>query len=384
MTEKTAVIAISRNGSALARRLSASLGEESTLFLDRRFMDAGDNATAFDLPVRPLVETAFDEFQRLVLFMPVGAAVRLLAPRLAHKHHDPAVVCVDDAGRFAVSLLSGHVGGADELTRQVASILGGEAVITSASHVSETLAVDLLGKEFGWKLTSPSTAVTRVSAAVINGDPIGVFQSAGETGWWPEGRPLPENIQVFPSLEVLASSSCAAALLITDETIPDALEAMESSGKKVVVYRPRSLVVGMGCRKGAPVEELEQLLVGAFQRSGLARESIACISTAEIKRDEPGILQLAEKYGVAVLCYGADELNGMFQEGGNPPNATLRNGGESPALLPRDPASAPYRLLGVWGVSEPAALLASGAAELLVAKEKSARATIAVARKVFG
>ena len=111
MTITTAVIAISRSGSALARRLSASLGEDSTLFLDRRFIGAGEDGAAFDLPVRPVVERAFDEYQRLVLFMPVGAAVRLLAPRLSHKHHDPAVVCVDDSGRFAVSLLSGHTGG---------------------------------------------------------------------------------------------------------------------------------------------------------------------------------------------------------------------------------------------------------------------------------
>ena len=389
MTTKTAVIAISRNGSDLARRLLASLpGADCTLFLDRRFIFGGEDAVEFDLPVRPVVERAFDEYQRLVLFMPVGAAVRLLAPRLIHKHQDPAVVCVDDAGRFAISLLSGHVGGADELAREVASILDGTPVITSASHATGTLAVDLLGKEFGWTLAAPNTVVTRVSAAVINGEPVGVFQSTGEKAWWPEDRPLPGNIEIFQSLEALASSACVAALLITDETDPDGIAALEASGKNMLVYRPRSLVVGMGCRKGVPAEELDQLLAATFQRHGLALESIGCIATAEIKQDEPGLLELAEKYGVEVRCFGADELNGMFQaEGGNPPNPPLRKGGEHaglPAPLARNPSSAPHRLVGVWGVSEPAALLASGAAGLLVAKEKSARATVAVARKVFG
>jgi cobalt-precorrin 5A hydrolase len=385
MTSTTAVIAISRHGSDLARRLSGSLGDDSTLFLDHRFVGTGDDAVAFDLPVRPVVEKVFDEYRRLVLFMPVGAAVRLLASRLSHKHSDPAVVCVDDAGRFAVSLLSGHSGGADQLAREVASILGSTAVITSASHVIGTLAVDLLGKEFGWRLAASPTVVTRVSAAVINGEPTGIFQSAGETTWWPHGQPLPQNIQAFQSLEALASSSSAAALLITDETIPDSIAALETGGKKVVVYRPRSLVVGMGCRKGVPAEELEQLLVSTFQRHGLALESIGCIATAEIKQHEPGILELADKYVVALRCFGVDELNGMFQgEEGNPPNPPLRKGGEDAVRLVPDPSSAPYRLLGVWGVSEPAALLASGATELLVAKERSARATVAVARMVFG
>ena len=189
---------------------------------------------------------------------------------------------------------------------------------------------------------------------------------------------------MFQSLEALASSACVAALLITDETNPDGFNALESCGKMVVVYRPRSLVVGMGCRKGVPAEELDQLLVSTFQRHGLALESIGCIATADIKQDEPGIFQLSEKYGAAVQCYGAGELNGVFQrEGGNPPNAPLPKEHEDAGRLVPSPSEAPHRLVGVWGVSEPAALLASGAKQLLVAKVKSARATVAVARKVF-
>lgn len=360
------------------------MGPDSCLLLDRRFILDGEEAVAFDLPVRPVIDKAFDEFQRLVLFMPVGAAVRLLAPRLNDKHRDPAVVCVDDAGRFAISLLSGHSGGADGLTRQVASILGAAEVITSASHVTGTLAVDLLGKEFGWNMAASPITVTRVSADVVNGEPIGVFQSAGETAWWPQGQSLPHNIQVFESLEALASSSCTAALVITDEVNPEGFAALENGGKTIVVYRPRSLVVGMGCRKGVPEEELHELLAGTFHRHGLALESIGCIATAEIKRDEPGILRLAERYGVEVRCYGSDDLNRTFQaEGENPPDPPLGKGDTDGPPLSRDPSSAPHRLIGVWGVSEPAALLASGAAELLVTKQKSDRATVAVARKVF-
>ena len=384
MRATIAVIAISRKGSNLARRLSASLGDDTTLILDRRFSDASESASVFDLPVRPVVEQAFDEYQHLVLFMPVGAAIRLLASRLKNKHHDPAVVCVDDAGLYAVSLLSGHAGGADDLTRRVASILGSEAVITSASHVTDTLALDLLGQEFGWRLDASSIMVTRASAKVINGEPTGIFQAAGETQWWTQNRPRLDNIQVFQSLEALARSSCTAALAITDETNPDGLPALKSSGKDFIVYRPRSLVVGMGCRKGVPVEELDQLLVDTFQRHGLALESIGCIATAEIKRDEPGIQQLAEKYGVAVMCYGSEELNRVFGEDhGGPPDPSSSQRWPTATVLTADPSSAPRRLVGVWGVSEPAALLASSAKGLLVSKEKSSRATVAVARKVY-
>ena len=136
---KTAIIAISRRGSELARSLQKSLGADATLYLDRRFIRDGENATPFDLPVRPLVQHAFESCQQLVLFMPVGAAVRLVAQRLEDKHQDPAVVCVDDGGRFAVSLVSGHTGGADALAGKVASALDATPVITSASHVMGSL-----------------------------------------------------------------------------------------------------------------------------------------------------------------------------------------------------------------------------------------------------
>ncbi|MCH8987244.1 MAG: hypothetical protein IIA92_00360 [Chloroflexi bacterium] len=147
---RTAIIALTRNGARMARALAGSLNRDRdvTLFLDRRFLDEseeGDAAEPFDLPVRPVVERAFAEYSSLVLFLSAGASIRLLAPCLESKQVDPAVVCVDDAGSFCVSLVSGHVGGADRLAQEVARHLGATPVVTSASHASGTLAVDLLG-----------------------------------------------------------------------------------------------------------------------------------------------------------------------------------------------------------------------------------------------
>ena len=415
----TGIVAISRRGAALARTLAGSLAGENTLYLERRLLDSDDyrpvgtdesssrisstSIQVFDLPLRPVLQRLFEQHRRLTLFMPVGAAVRLLAPSLQHKHNDPAVVCVDDAGRFAVSLLSGHVGGADSLTEEVAGILGALPVITSASHVIDTLAVDMLGREFGWRIEADPVTVTRVSAAVVNGEPVGLYQEAGEPNWWPPGKPLPNNVTVYSSLEALAQVPGAAALLITDreltgptpanrestagrtvsavpgETLVSEIAADLVKNRLVALYRPRSLVVGMGCRRGVPLDELEQLLVGVFRRHNLSLSSLACIATAEIKRGELGIQQLAEKYGVPMYCYQAEELNRLF-----PPlpqtEVTEEAAGAAPAGSGPTPSAVAHRLLGVWGVSEPAALLASGSRELLVTREKTNRATVAVAR----
>ena len=342
---------------------------EVTLFLDRRFHEEGgeegDVAETFELPLRPVVERAFAEYSRLVLFLSAGASIRLLAPCLESKQVDPAVVCVDDAGSFCVSLISGHVGGADQLAQEVARYLGATPVITSASHASGTLAVDLLGREFGWRLMANSTTVTRASASVINGQPVGVWQGAGEPGWWPHESPLPENITVYQSLGDLAASACAVALIITDVSEP--LDTMLAD-KITVVYRPHSLIAGMGCRRGVPVDELESLLSETFQENGLSLECLSGIATAEIKRGEPGLEQLAKRHGVPLSFFPAEDLNQMFES--NPDAITSRS-------------ERAHGLVGVWGVAEPAALLTAWAKELLVTRRKTTRATIAVARKNF-
>lgn len=392
---ETGLVVISRSGAQLAEKLAPALTGRVSLHIAERYAELAPGTCAvsvqsFPLPLRPVIGELFTRYSRLVLFMPVGAAVRLLAPLLQHKHHDPAVVCVDDGGRFVVSLLSGHIGGADKLAEEVANILGATPVITSASYVRGTLAVDLLGREFGWHVEADSGTITRVSAAVVNGEPVGVMQDAGERDWWPGDTPMPENVRKYVELDDLLSSDCTAALLISDRRdIRDNLVQVQRGGTELaantVVYRPQCLVVGMGCRRGVTREHLEDLLSSTLENNNLSRLCIKCIATAEIKQDEAGMLELAEKLNVPLVCFAADELNGIFGTGmvmdGDHPCTCA--GGDSATGGGPTPSEKARRLVGVWGVSEPSALLASGADRLLVKRQKTDRATIAIARIPF-
>lgn len=414
------IIAMTQNGAALARRLAAGLAagpEPVKLLIDRRFQADGDGSTAFDLPARPVVQQAFREGSGLLLLLSVGAAVRLLAPALESKHRDPAVVCVDDAGRFCVSVLSGHLGGGDRLAQRAAAILGAMAVLTSASHSGGLPAVDLLGREYGWRIAAPPLAVTRASAAIINGRPVGFCQETGEPGARPE---LPPNITEFATPESLLAAEWAAALLITDRLVAGIPETPTSSetatasdtpassetstateslatvgptaagpeARPIVVYRPRSLVAGMGCRRGAPLEHLETLLTATFRAHHLAMDSLACIATADLKGDELGLLQLAERLGVPLRTFSAPQLNAMFdaETAAVPaPSVAANDAANHPddAAIRPTPSARAHRLVGVWGVAEPAALLASGASSLLVTRQATGQATIAIARRNF-
>lgn len=380
----TAIVALSRSGSRLAQELRRRLPGTPRLYLDRRFAptDPTDPAAAairlYDRPLRPVLQQLFTENRRLILFMPVGVAVRLLSPVMQHKHTDPAVVCVDDAGRFAVSLLSGHIGGGDALTGEVAAFLGATPVITSASHALDTLAVDLLGLDFGWKIEAANETITRVSAAVVNGEPVGVYQDAGQRNWWSANQPWPANLTVYPTLESLSQSPSAAYLVITDRWLPApepgviewdievrGSESNPQRPRNMVVYRPRTLVAGIGCRRDVCLDYLFEFVGNTFHRFGLWEDSIAAIATADLKADEPGIIELAAEYGVPVQTYSAEQLNQVFADF---PNAGLNQ------------SAAAHRLLGLWGVAEPAALLAAGSTELVLPRQKTDRATLAVAR----
>ena len=349
----TAIVAISRRGAAMAQSLADSLDSEPVLYIASGFLDnVSDRAVPFDLPVKPLIARVFVEHRNLVLFMPVGAAVRLLAPNLGDKHTDPAVVCVDDAGKFAVSLVSGHIGGADALATEIAGILGATPVVTSASHVLNTLAVDMLGSEYGWRIEADSADVTRASAAVVNGSPVGVLQEAGE-------KLHPDitsgDIREYDSVDALIQSPTHAILFITDQLV----DKSAFGTRPVVVYRPQSLVVGMGCRKDVPVDELEELLRQTFAEHRISESSIRNLATTDAKQGEAGLAMLAQRLGVPIRYYLPDEVNA--HPGPSGPTAA-------------------YKHLGLIGVCEPAALVDSGCDHLLIPKVKSARATIAVAR----
>nr|WP_206315411.1 precorrin-3B C(17)-methyltransferase [Streptomyces sp. C1-2] len=289
-----------------------------------------DRTRVYEGPVGDAVRRAFGECEQLVCFLATGAVVRLLAPLLGDKHADPGVVCVDEAGRFAVSLVGGHGGGANELARAVGGVLGAEPVVTTATDAADLPGLDALGLPV-------EGAVAAVSRALLDGEPV-VLRA--EVAW-----PLPP---------LPLADRGAYTVRVTDRVVePDAREA---------VLRPPTLVVGVGASRGAPVAEVLGLVEDTLRGAGLSAASLAELATVDAKADEPGLLGAAERLGVPLVTYSAAELAEV-----DVPN----------------PSKAPLAALGTPSVAEAAALLRGG--ELLVPKRKSAgrpaMATCAVVRR---
>lgn len=292
-----------------------------------------ERTRVYDGPVGDAVRAAFAECEQVVCFLATGAVVRLIAPLLGDKASDPGVVCVDEGGRYAVSLVGGHGGGANGLAREVGEVLGAEPVVTTATDAVGMSGLDTLGLPV-------EGDVAGVTRALLDGEPVALD---AEVPW-----PLPP---------VPFSAEGAARVRLTDRAV--------EPGPGEVLLRPPSLVIGVGASKGAPVDEVLELVRGALRDAGLSPRSVGELATVDAKAGEPGIVAAAARLGVPLVTCSAEELAAV----------------EVP-----NPSDAPLAAVGTASVAEAAALVRGG--ELLVPKRKSTRedgrpamATCAVVRR---
>lgn len=236
---RVALIAITKHGAQQTAALARLLPTASVCVADKfapLMADLSNPVRAYSGPFRDEIGTLFADFDQLVFFVSLGAVVRLIAPHLKTKDEDPGVVVVDDAGQFVIPVLSGHVGGANAMAEQIAALLSGTAVLTTASDVGKTIPVDILGRELGWKVEAPKINITRVSAAVVNEELVAVVQEAGSPHWWTRPTPLPASIHKFSRLEDVDLARFKAVLWITDAEVTSAHWAQLH--ERLVVYRP--------------------------------------------------------------------------------------------------------------------------------------------------
>ena len=360
------VLAITRNGIGIAKRLAEIL-PDSKIFAPKKLSDGSSDQDGliswYDRPASEEIADLFANSNAVVCIFSLGAVIRLISPHLRNKKTDPAVVVIDDKADFVISALSGHIGGANELCREIAESLGASQVITTAADVNKTIAVDMVGRSLGWKIDNDST-VTKVSAHMVNGDPIGVFQDAGSTNWWEGGdnNNLPKNVITYDTVEQLRQSGSAACLIMTDQMIPDDMMHDDSLMGRTVVYRPPSLVVGVGLHHDTTRQTIQNGLDTCLGRFGLSSKSVARL--VSIKKPDgaqaAGLVDAAAGMGVPVQYINRDELAGI-----KAPN----------------PSDVVQAFEGTSSVSEAAAIMASDGGDLVVEKQKfPPDLTIAIAR----
>jgi len=306
-------------GNCAAQRLAAALPGECVLY-------SGS--------VRDQLTQAWPRSRTIVAFLATGATVRLIAPLLRDKRNDPGVVCVDETGRYAVALLGGHSGDANETAERVAQVLGAQAILTTGSDSAGIPGLDTLG----FTVANPKR-LAEVSRAMLDGEPIAFSADAV----WPLPA-LPGNVGDFPAAR--------HRLLITDRLIPT-----DTARSDALVLHPPSLVLGIGASRGVAASEIASLVDTVLNAAGLATESVCGLATIDVKATEPGLVAYARQRNWPIMTFPAGALAGVQVPN---PSETVR------------------QAVGTPSVAEAAATLTGGT--LVVPKQASQMATVAVAR----
>lgn len=345
-----AIITITRNGARLGARLRPALADASVYALPKYLGQAGKGALPIEGGVAELFARLWKECDGLVSVMASGIVVRMIAPLLESKDVDPGVVVMDDAGKFAISLLAGHLGGGNELAERCAFITGARAVITTATDANALPSFDMLAKDNGWAIEELSRVKT-LNSLLLDDEEIAVVDSTGLVRSYFHGR---GRLTFHDSFVGGVRSGAKGFLFVTNSIVPPQLQS-----EGLLVLRPRNLALGLGCNSGTTTDEILEVITANLKRLFLSTASITAVATAEAKRDEPGLVAAARQLGVPLLCYASEELNAV--------------------AVPSPPSEHSLAAIGATGVAEPAALLASGGGSLLLKKVKSGNVTLAIA-----
>jgi len=299
----------------------------------------------------------FHQYAGHIFIMSTGIVVRVIAPLIKHKTEDPAVVVVDDGGRHAISLLSGHLGGANELTRQVAEIIGAGPVITTATDVNQVPAIDMLARQKELFIENPK-AIKSVNMALLKGQTIHVhdpFNFLKDSLPKSETRLFKELKQHVKDNGRNIENEMVAGVFIDD--------VRWNLPPQVLVLRPASLVAGIGCNRNTGSEEIKALLEEVLATNNLAQSSLKCIASIDVKADEAGLIALANTLELPLVFFEREQLN-QVKEIENPSTVVEKH-------------------VGVKSVCEAAAILAAQNGTLIVPKCTTPNVTVAIARIDF-
>lgn len=334
---KTAIITVSAGGAQTALKVQHELAGSELFSLKEisGFTCIGS--------CQSFLEDNFAQLENIVFIGAMGICVRSIAPFVKDKYTDPAVVCIDSAQNYVIPVLSGHIGGANELARTLARALGSQAVITTQSDAASLWPLDTLDRCLGWTLEPVDrTSMNSMIAHFVNGKSTALLLEIHDKGTdWLESN-LPGHVRVFNRFDQINFEDFSLLIAVTP--------FLHNAPIPTLCYRPHVLHVGVGCRKQCNPAGVPQYITDCLNSNGLSELSVSSIDTIELKKDEPLIDALKTEWPQAsVRIYAAGELENI----------------EVP-----NPSDKAFAATGLYGVAESTAMKAAGNDSLLIEKQK--------------
>ena len=345
---RCAVFTATPRGTKTALRVRASLDASVDIFVK-----AGQEMPAevrVYKRLAPQVEAAFRQYDALVFIMATGIAVRMIAGSLKSKLEDPAVLVLDEEAQHVISLLSGHIGGANELTRELAASLGADPVITTATDVQKKLAVDVAAARLALR-PSPKEQIKRFNSAVLDDESIRyvIDENLARASFYKKRLDDMGLAAVFG--RGLPPKEGLTAFVTADESV---------RREDVICLVPRRLVAGIGCRRGTEMSEIRAALEAALTKIGRSIADVSLLASTEAKADEAGLLALSAKLKRDIRFHSNEKVQETIDAYGL---------SESPFVK---------KNIGIGNVAEAAALASVPAGRLALAKTRFEKVTVAL------
>ncbi len=333
-----AIILSSAVGLKMAQLLVQELSEESLIVSTHPLEGCEEVERLSDW-----INSNFNTYSSLIFIGATGIAVRVIAPYIKDKYSDPAVVSVDVASKYVVPLLSGHVGGANELAKRVAQILGATPIISTRSDIEELWPLDTLDKRFGWSSSLNSTTMNEAISHYINGERTALLLEVRDKGTNYLESNKAEHVDIFYRFEDIPLSDYQLIIAVTPKVY-------DTKRVSTLYYHPKVLHIGVGCRRDCLSDGVADFIEKQIINANLSPKSIAAINTVELKKDEELIKELSNRCNAATInIFSAEELSTV-----DVPN----------------PSNFVKEVVGVGGVAEAAAIYGSQEGELLIEKIK--------------
>ena len=345
-----AIWAVTPSGLSLALKLSDAF--PGTLHVPESLMSCPAPYFSFSR-LADCVKDRFSLFKSHVFIMSTGIVVRVISPCIVSKTTDPAVVVLDEKGRHVISLLSGHIGGANRLAAAIADKLQATAVITTATDLHQVPAIDVMAVDNGLAIENPE-AIKTISMAFLNHEPVYLFDPYHRL------NAVSAVFHKIVSKDFFSPTACDLRKEYSPVVIVD--DRRMDFPEKSLILRPASLIAGIGCNRNTNADEIREFLLHKMERFSLSVNSLCGIATIDIKSDEIGLLEAARNLKLPIRFFARTELSGITS-----PN----------------PSEIVNHHIGVPSVCEAAAILASNKGELIVPKQISPNVTLAIARNNF-
>lgn len=332
-----AVIAVSPQGITIAEQLKAEWQEQLTIFSTHQHSSVESIRN-----IKEHVDAHFGDYSAWIFIGAMGICIRTIAEHVQHKYHDPAVINIDSTGRFVVSVLSGHVGGANELTEHIASLLGAQAVVSTQTDNTGLWALDLFSRKYGWAQVNNMEGLNKPIALYTNGKPTALLLEVRDKFTLELERTHAEHVDIYYKREDLDESKYELILVVSPRVY--------ETSKPCIQYIPKSLALGLGCRYQCAPKDIPEYICNEIRRLGYYPEAIKRIGTIDLKKDEPLLKEMLQLLNIEEAdIYTSEDL--------------------APVEI-KNPSDYVFKVTGVYGVAESASRLSARMGSIVIEKQK--------------